>query len=73
MQLQWEGPRDGLARGFGPGGHELAQVANVFSPGGDELGWIVLLLHEQGELFDHYGSASQAMAAAETSLDRDHG
>jgi hypothetical protein len=66
--LRWEAPHDGLARGFSPSGDELAQVAHVFSPDGDDLGWIVLLLHEQGELFDHDEAAAQAMAAAEVAV-----
>jgi hypothetical protein len=69
VRLRWEVPYDGLARGFGPGTHELAQVAHVYSPTGDDLGWVVWLTHEGGELFDHYASAELAMAAAEAALE----
>ena len=68
MRLRWERPRDGLARGFGVGGHELAQIAHVYSAVGDDLGWMVLLMHDQGELFDHFHTADLAMRAAEEAL-----
>lgn len=69
MRLRWEPPRQGLARGFGPDGHELAQVAHVYSASGDDLGWTVLLVNPEGELFDRFETAAEATAAAEAALD----
>jgi hypothetical protein len=68
MSLRWERPQQGLSRGFSPEGHELAQVVHVHGPDGDELGWIAWLVHEQGELFDHFPTVDAARAAAEKAL-----
>jgi hypothetical protein len=71
MELRWErGRSDDLCRGFSVDeGQELAQVAHVFGPDGTDHGWIVLLTLQQGELFDHFPTPEEAMAAAEAALD----
>lgn len=71
MKLRWERPREGLARGFGDNGHELAQVAHVYSANHDDLGWTTYLTHEPGdpgELFESFPTAEAAMAAAEAAI-----
>jgi hypothetical protein len=69
MRLRWERPRDGLARGFSVEGLQLAQVAHIEHADNGDGRWMVLLLHPEGELFDLFGSAEEAMAAAETAID----
>lgn len=72
MRMRWERPNQGLARGFGDGGHELAQVAHIFSAGGDDIGWVVYLTHEPGdpgEMFEPFASVEMAMAAAEAAVE----
>jgi hypothetical protein len=69
MRLRWERSHVGMCRGFSVEGHELAQVAHVYGPDGRDNGWIVLLTLQRGELFDHYPTPEEAMAAAEVALD----
>lgn len=58
-----------LARGFSDEGYQLAQVAYVESSDGTYAAWMVLLLHPEGELFDHYETPYEAMAAAEAAVE----
>lgn len=69
MMLRWEHTHESMRRGYSVEGHQLAQVAHVFGADGNDNGWIVLLTHQQGELFDHYPTPEAAMAAAEVALD----
>ena len=69
MDLHWERPLQGLARGSDLDGRELAQITHVFSTTGDDLGWTVWLTQAEGELFDRYPTAELAMAGAEAALE----
>jgi hypothetical protein len=68
MPLRWE--RKGLGRytAYSEEGHQLAQIAHIVGPGGADVGWMVWLTLKQGELFDHYPNAEEAMTAAERAL-----
>jgi hypothetical protein len=67
MKLRWEKRHSDLHLGFSPihPGQEVAQVAHVHGPDGSDHGWMVWLTVEQGELFDRYNRAGDAMKAAE--------
>lgn len=69
MKLRWEQPSQGMCRGFSEDGHQLAQVANIHGPDGTDRGWMVWLVYQHEEPFDHYRSVEEAKAAAEAALD----
>lgn len=69
MTLRWERVYLGSYHGFGDDGRQLAQVGDVIGPDGASQGWMVYLVHQQGELFDRYPTEEEAMAAAEAALD----
>ena len=68
MELRWE--RKGLGRytAYDDAGHQLAQIAHIVCPGGADVGWMVWLTLQQGQRFDRYPNAGEAMAAAERAL-----
>lgn len=57
-----------MYHGISDEGLVIAQVAHVVGPEGRDEGWMVWLIHQQGELFDRYASEEEAMAAAEAAL-----
>jgi hypothetical protein len=69
MRLRWERMYLGSYHGFSDDGRQLAQIGDVVGPDGTSQGWMVYLVHQQGELFDRYPTEEDAMAAAEAALD----
>ena len=57
-----------MYHGISDEGLVVAQVAHVVGPEGRDDGWMVWLIHQQGELFDRYASEEEAMSAAEAAL-----
>lgn len=71
MEVRWERAAADVYFGF-VGSQQVAQVAHVFSTDHTDLGWVALL-SPQEELWDHYRTPDEAMAAAEVALAPDGG
>lgn len=71
MKVLWKRMYLGSHHGFSDDGRQVAQIGDVIGPDGVSQGWMVYLVHQQGELFDRYPSEETAKAAAEAALDQD--
>ena len=69
MKLVWKRMYLGSHHGYSDDGRHLAQIGHVIGSDGNSQGWLVYLVHHQGELFDRYPTEEAAKEAAETALD----
>ena len=70
MKLVWKRMYLGSYHGYSDDGRHLAQIGHVIGSDGNSQGWLVYLVHHQGELFDRYPTEGAAKEAAETALDQ---